>query len=69
MTTSWVALRKELAKARPDHLPVHASNKSPLPEDAAVARALEAQGAKVAGAGVPRAKVPYSNSYRHADQW
>lgn len=69
MTTSWVALRKELAKARPDHLPVHASNKAPLPEDAAVARALEAQGAKVAGAGVPRAKVPYSNSYRHADQW
>jgi ABC-type arginine transport system ATPase subunit len=40
MTTSWVALRKELAKARPDHLPVHASNKAPLPEDAAVARAL-----------------------------
>jgi hypothetical protein len=69
MTTSWTALRKELAKARPNHLPAHASAKAPLAEDAAVARALAAQGALEPGRVVPRAKVPYSNSYRHADQW
>lgn len=68
MTTSWAALRKELAHAQPTHLPSHASTKDPLPEDAAVARALATQGVHVTG-GTPRAKVPYAMSYRHGDQW
>ena len=68
MTTSWTALRRELAKSQPNHLPSHASAKHPLPEDAAVARALEKQGLRADG-GVPRAKVPFSNTYRPADQW
>lgn len=68
MTTNWAALRKELAKAQPNHLPVQASARHALPEDAAVERALRAQGT-LPTSGVPRAKVPFSNSYRHADQW
>jgi len=69
MTTSWAALHKEVAKSLPNHLPSHASAKHPLPEDAAVARALRAQGMPGQGGAVPRAKVPFSNSYRHSDQW
>ena len=68
MTTSWAALKKELEKVKPNHLPTAASFKDPHASDAATAKALEAQGLNFGGP-LPRSKTLSASALRHADQW
>jgi len=70
MTTNWAALGRSLRRAQPNHLPVPASEKNPLPEDLRARAALEKQGLFFGPAsGAPRSKTMDSTSLRYGDAW